>query len=68
MQEINISLESPREEEKGQTPERKANEILNHRSINSTSAGRQQHIHAKKSPTTPAQVEEDEKSEEIMSE
>jgi len=27
MQEINISLESPREEEKGHTPERKGNEI-----------------------------------------
>jgi hypothetical protein len=34
MQEINISLESPREEEKGHTPERKANEI------HKTSAGR----------------------------
>ena len=42
MQEINISLESPREEEKGHTPERKAAEILSHRPINSQSAGRQQ--------------------------
>ncbi len=42
MQEINISLESPREEEKGHTPERTANEHANHRSINSQSASRQQ--------------------------
>ena len=47
MQEINISLESPREEEKGHTPERKGNEI--HKS----SAGRHE-------PLVPEEEEEEE--------
>jgi len=55
MQEINISLESPREEEKGHTPERKGNEI--HKS----SAGRNE-------PLVPEEEEEVSEEEGVGSE
>jgi hypothetical protein len=56
MQEINISLESPREEEKGLTPERKSNEVHRPAAGKMTSAGRHQ----------PLVAEEEESQEEVL--